>query len=90
MGRNDEFRLGCEVLLTSPPGWFSSARLGLLTNQASVNRSLRSVKELTLAAGGKLRCIFSPQHGYYSEKQANMVESPDGRDTDTGIQVVSL
>ncbi len=86
----DEFRLGCEVLLESPPKWFRSARLGLLANQASVDKSLAGVKELTLAAGGKLACIFSPQHGYYSEKQANMIESADWRDPDTGVPVVSL
>ena len=90
IGRGDEFRLGCEVLLASPPRWFHTARLGLLANQASVNKSLQSVKELALAAGGKLRCIFSPQHGYYSEKQANMVESSHWRDPETGVPVVSL
>ena len=90
IGRGDEFRFGCEVLLKSPPRWFRSARLGLLANQASVNRSLQSVKELTVAAGGNLRCIFSPQHGYCSEKQANMIESSDWSDPDTGVPVVSL
>jgi uncharacterized protein YbbC (DUF1343 family) len=86
----DEFRLGCEALLASPPRWFRTARLGLLVNQASVNSSLQSVKEMALSAGGNLTCIFSPQHGYYSEKQANMIESSDWRDPDTGIPVISL
>ena len=90
IGRGAEIRLGCEVMLESPPSWFRSARLGLLANQASVDKSLAGVKELTLAAGGNLKCIFSPQHGYYSEKQANMIESADSRDHDTGIPVVSL
>ncbi|HYA40000.1 MAG TPA: DUF1343 domain-containing protein [Syntrophobacteraceae bacterium] len=90
IGRGEEFRLGCEVFLASPPRWFHTARLGLLANQASVNKSLQSVKELALAAGGRLSCIFSPQHGYYSEKQANMIQSSDWRDPDTGIPVVSL
>ncbi len=35
-------------------------------------------------------CIFSPQHGFYSDKQANMIESADWRDPDTGVPVVSL
>ncbi len=88
--KGDQFRLGCEVLLQSPPSWFRSGRLGLLANQASVSRSLESVKELILDAGGNLSCIFSPQHGFYSDKQANMVESADSRDPDTGVHVVSL
>ena len=88
--KGDQFRLGCEVLLHSPPSWFRSGRLGLLANQASVSRSLESVKGLILGAGGNLNCIFSPQHGFYSDKQANMIESADSRDPDTGIPVVSL
>ncbi len=88
--KGDQFRLGCEVLLQSPPSWFRSGRLGLLANQASVNRSLESVKKLILGAGGNLRCIFSPQHGFYSDKQANMIESADSRDSGTGVPVVSL
>lgn len=88
--KNEEFSLGCDVLLQSPPNWFRSARLGLLANQASVNKSLESVKKLIPEAGGNLRCIFSPQHGFYSEKQANMIESADFRDPETGLPVVSL
>ena len=88
--KGDQFRLGCEVLLHSPPSWFRSGRLGLLANQASVSRSLESVKGLILGAGGNLNCIFSPQHGFYSDKQANMIESFDSRDPDTGVPVVSL
>jgi len=90
IGHGDEFRLGSEVLLDSPPGWFRSGRLGLLANQASVNTSLENVKKLIQNARGNLRCIFSPQHGFYSEKQANMIESADWRDSDTGVPVVSL
>ena len=88
--RTDEFRLGCEVLLQSPPQWFRSGRLGLLANQASTNSSLESVKKLVLEAGGHLSCIFSPQHGFYSEKQANMIESADSLDPETGVRIVSL
>jgi uncharacterized protein YbbC (DUF1343 family) len=88
--KTDEFRFGCEVLLKSPPAWFRSARLGLLANQASVNGALESVKKLILSAGGRLSSIFSPQHGFYSEKQANMIESADSRDPETGCEISSL
>lgn len=82
--------MGCEVLFQSPPAWFRSGRLGLLANQASVSRSLQSVKNLVIGAGGNLSCIFSPQHGYFSEKQANMIESAHRLDPETGVPVVSL
>jgi uncharacterized protein YbbC (DUF1343 family) len=84
------FLLGCEVLLKSPPPWFRSARLGLLANQASVDRSFQNIKDLIQKAGGNLACIFSPQHGFYSEKQANMIESADSRDSELEVPVVSL
>jgi len=35
-----------------------------------------------------LRCLFTPQHGLFAEKQDNMVESPDG--VWNGIRVFSL
>ena len=89
-GEKGDFRLGCDALLESPPGWFRKARLGLLANQASVDRSFESVKRLILKAGGNLTCLFSPQHGFYSEKQANMIESADFRDPESGLPVVSL
>jgi uncharacterized protein YbbC (DUF1343 family) len=89
-GKASAFRLGCEVLLQSPPSWFRSARLGLLANQASVNSGLEDVRKSILSAGGRLLCIFSPQHGFYSEKQANMIESGDACDPETGCKVVSL
>ncbi|MFZ2447724.1 MAG: DUF1343 domain-containing protein [Syntrophobacteraceae bacterium] len=89
MSKN-EFRLGCETLVESPPSWLRSARLGLLSNQASVSRSLRHVKDLIVEAGGRITCLFSPQHGFYSEKQANMVESVDARDDELRAPVVSL
>jgi uncharacterized protein YbbC (DUF1343 family) len=51
---------------------------------------MKSVKKLLLEAGGRLCCIFSPQHGFYSEKQANMIESDDSRDPETGCEISSL
>jgi len=86
----NDFKLGCEVLLTAPPSWLRSARLGLLCNQASVSTSLRHVRELIVEAGGRLTCLFSPQHGFFSEKQANMIESVDSRDHLLRIPVLSL
>ncbi len=39
---------------------------------------------------GHLKCLFSPQHGLYAEKQDNMKESPDAFDPALNIPVFSL
>lgn len=83
-------RLGCEVLVENPPDWFGSKRLGLLANQASVTRSFEHVSSAVTRAGGKLACLFSPQHGFYMEKQANMIESGDGWEPNLNVPVYSL
>jgi uncharacterized protein YbbC (DUF1343 family) len=65
--------------------------LGLLSNQASVNRRLNSAASLFSADRGlDLRALFGPQHGARGEKQDNMVESDDYIDTRCGLTVHSL
>lgn len=54
-------------------------RLGLLVNQASVDRSYRHAIDLFLAAGLDLRTLFGPQHGLWGHTQDNMVEWEGGR-----------
>ena len=88
--KNDEFMLGCEVFAVDPPNWLRSARVGLLANQASVSRSFEHVRELVQKAGGRLTCLFAPQHGFFSDKQANMIESSDAWDVCVNIPVFSL
>jgi uncharacterized protein YbbC (DUF1343 family) len=81
---------GCEVFLENPPRWFRWRRMGLLANQASCTRDFRHVSQMIHQAGGRLACIFSPQHGFYAEKQANMVESDHGIHPLLGIPIYSL
>jgi len=83
-------RLGCEVLCETPPAWFRQARIGLLSNQASVSGSLEHVGKLVCRAGGNLVCLFSPQHGFHAEKQANMIESDHASEAGTGLRIFSL
>ena len=83
-------RLGCEVLRERPPAWLRQARIGLLANQASMTRNFEHVTDVIRRTGGKLACLFSPQHGFYGEKQANMVESPDDWNGYWRLPVVSL
>ena len=83
--------IGLDKLLQSPPSYVKGKRLGLLTNQASVNKQLIHNRLLCKNTfGNKLTTLFSPQHGFYSEKQDNMIESQDSFDDVTGLPVLSL
>ena len=67
------------------------ARVGLVCNQASVDRSLRHSADL-LASHGEinLQALFGPQHGIRGDVQDNMVETPHDTDAETGLPVYSL
>nr|HDN00250.1 DUF1343 domain-containing protein [Deltaproteobacteria bacterium] len=82
---------GLETFLENIPSWVKGRRLGLLCNQASVDSSLRYSKDLIFSVlPGQLKCLFSPQHGLYAEKQDNMKESPDDFDPFLNIPILSL
>jgi uncharacterized protein YbbC (DUF1343 family) len=83
-------KLGIDNLLAVQPAWLKTARIGLLANQASVDHSLRHSKERLIAAGARVTALFAPQHGYFGEQQANMIESDDFVDQRFGIPVFSL
>jgi uncharacterized protein YbbC (DUF1343 family) len=78
------------VLFDRLPAWFKEKRIGLLANQASVDSQFNHIGARIKAAGGKLCCLFSPQHGFCAEKQANMRESRDGWSDALGVPIVSL
>lgn len=83
--------LGVECFLDNPPAFLKELRLGLLCNQAATDRSFRHSRDLLVNRfGSRLRCLFSPQHGFFSEKQDNMIESADAVDRTTGLPVFSL
>jgi uncharacterized protein YbbC (DUF1343 family) len=82
---------GLERLLETPPAWIQGKHLGLLCNPASVNRCLEHAAPLIQQRfPGQLRTLFSPQHGFFAEKQDNMIESGHTRDPRTGLKVFSL
>lgn len=82
---------GLERLLADPPASLAGARLGLLCNPASVGPGFRHARELLHARfPGRLRALFSPQHGFHAEKQDNMIESADTVDPLLGLPVFSL
>lgn len=83
-------QLGIDNLLATEPAWLKTARVGLLSNQASVDARLRHTQDRLLEYGARITAIFAPQHGYFGEQQANMVESDDFVDHRLSIPVFSL
>ena len=72
---------GIERLIVAPSEAVRHNRLGLLANPASVDPSLRHSRFLIADHfPGQLKALFSPQHGFFAEKQDNMIASHDLRD----------
>ncbi|MGD8343790.1 MAG: DUF1343 domain-containing protein [Desulfobacterales bacterium] len=82
---------GLEHFLESPPKWVTDTRLGLLCNPASVDSKFSHARLLIQQRfADKLKALYSPQHGFYAEKQDNMIESADGVDPVLNLPVYSL
>jgi len=83
--------LGIEQLVSSGSSSLAGKRLGLLCNQASTDRFFVHSRDcIRQAFPGQLTCLFSPQHGFFSEKQDNMIESDHTVDKVSGLPVYSL
>ena len=82
---------GLEQFVARPPKWIGQNRLGLLSNPASVDTQLSHARMVINGLfPGKLKTLYSPQHGFFAEKQDNMVESNDMTDPVTNLPVRSL
>jgi uncharacterized protein YbbC (DUF1343 family) len=85
-------RLGIERLLDGPDDHLiSRQRVGLVCNPASVDRELRyALDRLSENRDWTLTAIFGPQHGFRSDLQENMIESPHAEDAARRIPIYSL
>ena len=82
---------GLENFIQLPPAFIRDKRLGLLCNPASVDRNFNHARQLiSTRFPGKLAALYSPQHGFYSEKQDNMIESENMIDPLLNVPVFSL
>src|SRR5258705_2072030 len=82
-------RLGSDVLLSS--GRLKGSRIGVVCNHASIDHDFgHLVDKLAAAEGIGLGAIFGPQHGFRSDVQDNMVETPHGADATRRVPVYSL
>lgn len=84
-------QVGLETLITDNSFLFPGKRIGYLSNQASTTRHLVHGRiPLKEKYGDRLSCLFSPQHGFFAEKQDNMIESDHSVDSLTGLPVFSM
>ena len=81
--------LGSERLRAS--GLLDGARIGLVSNPASVDRAFRHVVDAVAALPGvNLAALFGPQHGFHADVQDNMVETAHARHPRLGVPIYSL
>ncbi|NDD05191.1 MAG: DUF1343 domain-containing protein, partial [Proteobacteria bacterium] len=85
-------RSGLEVFLQKNWKKYQSLKIGVLCNQASVDKNLIHIRDLLLNKKVKLNisAFLGPQHGIRGEKQDDMKESQDFKDSQTGLPVFSL
>jgi uncharacterized protein YbbC (DUF1343 family) len=82
-------RLGSDLLLASAR--LRGTRVAIVCNHASVDRGfLHIVDRLAGADGITLAAIFGPQHGFRSDVQDNMIETPHRDDPSRRVPIYSL
>ncbi len=82
---------GLEALKQNIPQNLKGKRLGLLANPASVDNAFaHASRVINEIFPGQLTALFSPQHGFYAQKQDNMIESGHTLDPELNIPVFSL
>ncbi|MGH9373829.1 MAG: exo-beta-N-acetylmuramidase NamZ domain-containing protein, partial [Vicinamibacterales bacterium] len=81
--------LGSDVLLDSKR--LAGARVGIVCNPASIDGRFRHIVDrLAGAEDVTLAAIFGPQHGFRSDVQDNMIETPHGQDAVRRVPIYSL
>jgi uncharacterized protein YbbC (DUF1343 family) len=64
--------------------------VGLVCNPASVDAQWRHLVQRAEAAGVRVGAMFGPQHGFRSDVQDNMIETPHADDARRRVPVYSL
>jgi uncharacterized protein YbbC (DUF1343 family) len=82
---------GLDVLRETSWSQFKDYRLGLLSNQASLDRHLTPAKDIIARVlPGHLKALYGPQHGFGSTEQDNMKETSHSHDSVLDVPVFSL
>jgi len=87
--------IGLEKLVLQDFSILKSRRIGLLCNQASIDKNFSHAIDAFLKAHQKniinFNSVFGPQHGLWGHTQDNMIEWEGGfKDTKTGLKIFSL
>jgi uncharacterized protein YbbC (DUF1343 family) len=80
--------LGTDVLFDG--GLLRGRTIGLVCNPASIDGQFRHAVDRAEAGGVRVGAIFGPQHGFRSDLQENMIETPHGSDDRRRLRVYSL
>ena len=84
-------KIGLERILTDKLSVLEGAKVGLVCNQASVNRSFEHAADLFFQHQDiNLTTLFGPQHGIRGDVQDNMIETGHIVDKATHLPVYSL
>jgi uncharacterized protein YbbC (DUF1343 family) len=84
-------RLGLERLLDGPDRkLIAGQRIGLVCNPASVDSRIAHASDRLASGDWTLAALFGPQHGFNSDLQENMIESPHAQDPKRRVPVHSL
>jgi len=84
-------RAGIERLLGEDRALLTGSRVALVSNPASIDGRLRHAADL-LADDPEINLValFGPQHGFRSDLQDNMIETPHGADRRRQVPIYSL
>src|SRR6185436_14070664 len=81
--------LGSERLLASTR--LNGLSVGVVANPASIDGAFRHVLDRIATRDGiRLGAIFGPQHGFRSDLQDNMIETPHAEDQTRRVPIYSL
>jgi uncharacterized protein YbbC (DUF1343 family) len=84
-------KLGLENFMAPGNTLRKGCRAAFLTHQAAVDgRGTTSLERIHRAFPDLVKAVWSPQHGFYGDRQANMIASNDFSDSLTGLPVYSL
>jgi uncharacterized protein YbbC (DUF1343 family) len=78
-------------LLTRDRRLIEGHRIGIVSNPASIDAGFRhTVDRLMAEADVTVAALFGPQHGFRSDLQDNMIETPHGEDARRRVPIYSL
>jgi uncharacterized protein YbbC (DUF1343 family) len=83
--------LGIDRLLEADRSLVAGRRVGIVCNPASVDGAFRHTADRLVADPDVVvSALFGPQHGFRSDLQDNMIETPHARDARRKVPVYSL